>query len=327
MSTPSKIIRIATRGSALALVQSNHVRSLCGKAFPDFSFELSIIKTTGDKLQTASLAKEGESLPKGLFTKELEAALLDGSADLAVHSLKDLPVDLPEGLLLGAVGRREDVRDVLIYRSVQSPNRGAGRGFDAGLKVRQLPEGALIGTSSTRRKSQLLEHRPDLRITEHRGNVLTRIEKLLKNPGLDATMLAAAGLFRLGFEIGPDGSLRGKDMPEGILASPVELDEMLPCVGQGALGIETRLNDDRISKICQALNHPATEFAVTAERAFLRGMGGGCQSPVAAFGELIDGSVRLRAASFKRQPARFAESMRPAREANELGLFLAKQLQ
>jgi hydroxymethylbilane synthase len=308
-------------------VQSNLVRSLCRKAFPNFSFELSIIKTTGDKLQTASLAKEGETLPKGLFTKELEVALLNGSADIAVHSLKDLPVDLPDGLILGAVGKREDVRDVLIYRAANSPNRGAGRGFEPGLQVRQLPQGALIGTSSTRRKAQLLAQRPDLRVTDHRGNVLTRIEKLLKNPELDATILAAAGLCRLGYEIAADGSLCGKDMPEGILAAQVGVDEMLPCVGQGALGIETRAMDERISKICQGLNHPATQHAVIAERAFLRGMGGGCQSPVAAFGEFSDGKVRLRAASFRQQPARFAEGTRPAKEANELGLSLANQLQ
>src|SRR6516162_7465171 len=163
MSSSSQIIFIATRGSALALAQANMVLAQCKAAFPDHQFELKIIKTTGDKLQTASMAQEGKSLPKGLFTKELEVALLRNKADLAVHSLKDLPTELPAGLKLGAVGKRADVRDVLIYRDAEylrkaetdnssaewSPGQSAGRGFNSKLKLQDLPSGAVIATSST----------------------------------------------------------------------------------------------------------------------------------------------------------------------------------
>src|SRR5437879_2004242 len=172
MSFASKPIVIATRGSALALAQANLVFDQCRAAFPKLKFEIKIIKTTGDKLQTASLAKPAESLPKGLFTKELEVALLKHKADLAVHSLKDLPTELPAGLKLGAVGKRADVRDVLIYRDAGhlaraaaaensadwSPGQSARRGFKPGLKIEELPAGAVVATSSTRRKAQLQTH-------------------------------------------------------------------------------------------------------------------------------------------------------------------------
>src|SRR5689334_877001 len=158
-------IFIATRGSALALAQSNMILAQCRAAFPEMSFELKIIKTTGDKLQTASLAHEGKNLPKGLFTKELEVALLKNEADLAVHSLKDLPTELPDGLTLGGVGgRREDVRDVLIYRNGQGTS-GTPRGFKPNLAVSELPAKAVVATSSTRRKAQLLEENRALQVT------------------------------------------------------------------------------------------------------------------------------------------------------------------
>ena len=162
----SKPLIIATRGSALALVQSNAILVQCRDAFPERAFEVRIFKTTGDKLQTASLANT--ELPKGLFTKELEVALLNGEADLAVHSLKDLPTALPAGLILGAAGRREDVRDVLLYRSGEG---GSLRGFPPGLTIHGLPKGATVATSSTRRGAQLQELRPDLKIVPIRGNV------------------------------------------------------------------------------------------------------------------------------------------------------------
>src|SRR5260370_35645311 len=169
-------IIIATRGSALALAQSNMVLALCRAAFPQLTFELRIIKTTGDKLQTASLAQEGNALPKGLFTKELEVALLNREADFAVHSLKDLPTELPTGLKLAAVGERADVRDVLIYRDERA--KSVRTGFKPKLAIEDLPEGAVVATSSTRRKAQLLTHNPALKVPDIRGNVLTRIQKL-----------------------------------------------------------------------------------------------------------------------------------------------------
>lgn len=315
------------------------VLGLCRKAFPDRLFELKVIKTTGDKLQTASMSKPDASLPKGLFTKELEVALLEKEADLAVHSLKDLPTELPEGLILGAVLRRADVRDVMIYRSKAlvekqaqtksddwTPGQAVMRGFKAHLRVRGLPQGATVATSSTRRKAQLLALRPDLRIVEIRGNVGTRLQKLADQAEIDATILAAAGLDRLGFYVFSDGSLRGKDIPQGLLATHLEADEMLPCVGQGAIGIETRAKDEVTAEICAALNHVPTWQSVTTERAFLRGMGGGCQSPVGAHAELLGHQLRLRAVSFVKGTAERTEKFRPAREAELLGKEVAEVL-
>src|SRR5271167_2680268 len=198
-------IIICTRGSALALAQANLIAAQCRKAFPKLRFELKIIKTTGDKLQKASMALVEGGLPKGLFTKELEVALVKGQADLAFHSLKDLPTDLPAGLVLAATPKREDVRDVLIYRdsaflanqkeSIKeqadwSPGQGALRGFKPHIKLKDFPKGATIATSSTRRKMSLLAVRPDLKIVEIRGNVTTRMQKVAERGELDATVLA-----------------------------------------------------------------------------------------------------------------------------------------
>src|SRR6185369_10661778 len=182
---------IATRGSALALAQANMILGQCRAAFPKLEFALTIIKTTGDELQTASLAKEGQELPKGLFTKELEVALLNGKADLAVHSLKDLPTELPAGLMLGAVGKRADVRDVLIYREEQSDQKQT-RGFKAGIKICDFPAGTVVATSSTRRKAQLLTQNPNLKVPDIRGNVGTRMQKVAQKGDLHATVLALA---------------------------------------------------------------------------------------------------------------------------------------
>src|SRR5271170_839407 len=264
-------ILIATRGSALALAQANLIAAHCRAAFPQLQFELKIIKTTGDQLQTLSLSKAGETLPKGLFTKELEVALLAGQADLAVHSLKDLPTDLPAGLKLAATPLRADVRDVLVYRPIGSTRRG----FPPQTRLKDFPAGATIATSSTRRKMQLLAARPDLNIVEIRGNVSTRLQKVAKLDQLDATVLALAGLTRLNFKIHADGKLAADGAPEGLVATILDLDQMLPCVGQGAIGLEIRAQDERIERICQRLNHHETFHAVTAERAFLKAMGGG----------------------------------------------------
>ena len=317
-----KPIIICTRGSALALAQANMIAAQCRTAFPELRFELQIIKTTGDKLQKASMAKTDPSLPKGLFTKELEVAMLAGEADLAVHSLKDLPTELPEGLILAATPKREDVRDVLIYRADGS----AKRGFPPHVKLQDFPQGATIATSSTRRKQSLLAARPDLNIVEIRGNVATRMKKVADNAEVDATILALAGLTRLQFKISADGTIHGDDVPVGLLATILSLDEMLPCVGQGAIGIETRANDERITKICAKLNHVETFQAVTAERSFLRGMGGGCQSPVGAHATIAGDMITLKAISFRDEAMKRGEAKRPAAEAALLGAQIAAQL-
>jgi hydroxymethylbilane synthase len=333
-------ITIATRGSALALAQAHMILAQCRAAFPSLEFQIKIIKTTGDKLQTASLANP--ELPKGLFTKELEVALLNGQADLAVHSLKDLPTDLPAGLTLGAAGKRADVRDVLIYRDAsfsRAPSSGsARRGFGPHLTLADLPADAIVATSSTRRRAQLLARRPDLRVIPIRGNVPTRLKKVAELAEMDATVLAAAGLHRLHYQIGSDGKLTGpvdppqtgtKELyaPEGLCASHLALDDMLPCVGQAAIGIEIRAGDERVSAVCQKLNDAETFQCVTAERAFLKAMGGGCQLAVAAYAEPVGGDVRMRAVSFLSGKVQRTEGHRPAAEAAELGRELANRFQ
>ncbi len=317
-----KPIIICTRGSALALAQSNMIAAQCRAAFPELRFELQIIKTTGDKLQKASMAKTDPSLPKGLFTKELEVAMLKGEADLAVHSLKDLPTELPEGLILAATPKREDVRDVLIYRAAGS----ATRGFKPQAQLKDFPPNATIATSSTRRKMSLLAARPDLNIVEIRGNVATRMQKVAERGDMDATILALAGMTRLHFTINANGTISGEAVPAGLLATVLELDVMLPCVGQGAIGIEIRANDERIGKICEKLNHADTFHAVTAERAFLRGMGGGCQSPVAAHATLSGGQISLKAISFRDETVKRGEASSPVSEAARLGEQIAAAL-
>ena len=336
----SSTISIATRGSALALAQANLVIAQCREAFPKLTFELNIIKTTGDKLQTASLAQEGKTLPKGLFTKELEVAVLEHTADLAVHSLKDLPTELTAGLRLGAVGKRADVRDVLIYRNGDylrsaalnqkpgdsSPGQSSRRGFGSGLQIKDLPPNAVVATSSTRRRAQLLEHNARLQTPDIRGNVATRLTKLAEKAELDATILALAGITRLNFRITPEGRLEGDEVPDGLMATILDTEEMLPCVGQGAIGIEIREGDERLATLCERLNHFSTIQCVTAERAFLAAMGGGCQSPIAAYAEVIGNQLRLRVLSFANGPVRRAESKGPVEEAAELGQQLAAEL-
>ena len=340
MSTVARPIVIATRGSALALAQANFVFDQCRAAFPKLKFEIKIIKTTGDRLQTASLANPAESLPKGLFTKELEVALLKHRADLAVHSLKDLPTELPAGLKLGAVSKRVDVRDALICRDAEY--RGAEeaktavtrrmsrpsqrRGFKQKISLRDLPQGATIATSSTRRKAQLLANRPDLNVVEIRGNVVTRLQKLDEQAEIDAVVLAAAGLERLSFRITPEGRLQGDAVPDGLLATVLEPEIMLPCVGQGALGIEIRENDERVAVICERLDHYNTRQCVAAERAFLGAMGGGCQSPIAAYAEVVGDQVRLRVVSFQGGTPRRGEAKRGLKESTALGEELAAAL-
>ena len=328
---------IGTRGSRLALIQARSVIDRLSKLHPDFKFELKKVTTSGDKQTTAPL---DQLQGVGFFVKEIEGELRNGTVDLAVHSLKDLPTELPAGLALGAVGKRADVRDVLIYRDAAylraaeadnaaaewSPGQSARRGFKPGLAVKNLPAGAVVATSSTRRKAQLLTLNPGLKVPDIRGNVVTRLQKVAERAELDATVLALAGLTRLNFRITPEGRLEGDAVPDGLLATILDTEVMLPCVGQGAVGIEVRESDERIAAICERLNHFNTRQCVIAERAFLAGMGGGCQSPVAAYAEVVGKQLKMRALSFASGPVRRAQARRPIKEALELGQQLAAEL-
>ena len=303
---------LATRGSPLALTQTNQIAALCRAAFPEDSFEIKVIKTTGDKLQSLSISQTDPSLPRGLFTKELEEALLDGRADLAVHSLKDLPTDLPAKLILGAVGKREDARDVLIAR--------LGKGT---LSLKGLPKGATIATASVRRQAQVEATRPDLRIVPMRGNVGTRLRKLEESEDYFGLILAAAGLARLGYKFRPGGTLRGPEAPSGLRAAILDLEEMLPCVGQGAIAIEVRAGDARLASICERLNDVKTMQCVRAERSFLRTMGGGCQSPLGAFATIAGRKLHLRALLVEGKRIHRAEASGSPTEAITIGAGLA----
>ena len=249
--TEQRRLRIGTRGSALALWQAEWVKSQLLGGQQELIVELVVIKTTGDKILDVPLAMVGG---KGLFVKEIEEALLDGRADLAVHSVKDMPAELPEGLHLAAMPPREDPRDALISKN--------GAGLD------KLPHGARVGTSSLRRAAQLLHLRPDLRIETLRGNVDTRLRKL-ESEGLDAIVLAAAGLKRMELS--------------QVISEYLEPERILPAVGQGALGIETRIGDVSTNEIVASLIHQQTVTTVRAERAFLKRLEGGCQVPIGGY--------------------------------------------
>ena len=254
---PSEL-KIGTRGSQLALFQANWVKDELARAHPDLHAVLIKIKTTGDKIQDAPLAKIGG---KGLFVKEIEEALLQKRIDLAVHSIKDVPTEFPKGLHLSVITKREDPRDVLISRD--------------GKRLKDLPQNAKIGTSSLRRQAQLLHFRSDVDLVPLRGNLDTRLKKL-KTMNLDAIILAFAGVKRLGFE---------ERITEII---PPEIS--LPAIGQGALGIETRTDDHAVEDKIRFLNDRDSFIAITAERAFLQKLEGGCQVPIAAFAR-IDGTT------------------------------------
>lgn len=290
-----QVLRIGTRGSVLALWQAEWVKARLERHWPHLQVELVIIKTSGDRIQDVSLATVGG---KGLFVKEIEEALLAREVDLAVHSMKDLPGDLPEGLTISAVPEREDTHDVLITRH--------------GETLWELPAGTRVGTSSLRRQALLLALNPGLRVEMLRGNVDTRLRKQREGV-VDATVLAAAGLKRLG--ITPEHSS--------------ELDDsvFLPAIGQGALGIETRAEED-LRELVQPLHHEATALAVTAERAFLRRMGGSCRTPLAAKGIISGDTVQLRAlvASPDGTQVIRGEVSGPQADAEQMGAALAEQL-
>jgi hydroxymethylbilane synthase len=255
-----KALRIGTRGSSLALWQARNIsESLREKA--GIETEIVIIKTSGDKFQQTSFGQIGT---KGVFVKELEDALLDERIDLAVHSMKDVPTELPEGLTIAAIAKREDVRDALLSST--------------GASLETLPRGARVGTSSLRRQSQLLHARPDLRMLELRGNVETRIEKLRRGD-YDAIVLAKAGLDRLGLN--------------GNISQVLPCDVSMPAAGQGAIGIEARSADAETLRSLVILEDPQTRSGVTAERALLAGLGGGCQLPIGAWGRIESGKLVL----------------------------------
>ncbi len=259
--TKRKIV-IATRGSKLALWQAEWIKSLLKEIDPDFEVDLNKIKTTGDKILDVPLAQVGG---KGLFVKEIEEAMLRGEADLAVHSMKDVPTDLPEGLHLTAITKREDPRDAFI----------AGKGIKS---FADLPEGAKVGTSSLRRMCQLLNIRPDIRITQLRGNVDTRLRKLDEGE-FDAIILATAGIKRLGHA--------------DRITEMLPTDLSVPAIGQGAVGIECRVDDNFINGLLKQLNHEETSICVRAERAFLKKLEGGCQVPIGAYARLSEGKLLI----------------------------------
>ncbi|MGZ8548705.1 MAG: hydroxymethylbilane synthase [Sulfuricurvum sp.] len=259
-----KKLYLATRGSKLALWQSNHIKSVIESARPDIEVELKIIITTGDKILDVPLAKIGG---KGLFLKEIEEAMLAGEAQMAVHSLKDVPTVMPKGLLLSAITIREDVRDAMLSEKYPT--------------ISALPQGAIVGTSSLRRRMQLVKQRPDLVIKDLRGNVDTRIRKL-KEGEFDAIILASAGINRLGFA----------DLVEYFY--PISLDEMIPSMGQGALGIET-IDEPWVLEIAAMLEDKNSRIETTIEREFVDTLQGGCQVPIGVSARVqANGDVRIR---------------------------------
>ena len=291
-----KTLKIATRQSPLALWQAEHIRARLQELHADLQVELVTFVTQGDKILDTPLAKIGG---KGLFVKELEAALLDGRADLAVHSMKDVPMALPEGLSLAVICEREDPLDAFVSNTYAS--------FD------ELPQGAKVGTSSLRRKSQILKARPDLEIIDLRGNVGTRLSKLDAG-NYDAIILASAGLKRLGLI----------DRIRHTLKPAVSL----PAVGQGALGLECRDRDQVVLDLILPLLHAETDACVRAERAFNAYLEGGCQVPIAGYATLQDGKIAIegRVGSVDGATLLKAELQGDVNQAEQLGVALAQNL-
>lgn len=256
-----KIIRIGTRGSQLALYQAKKVKATLEELFPELQVELKIIKTKGDKILDVALSKIGD---KGLFTKEIENELIDGTVDIAVHSLKDLPTKLPEGLKLGAVLERGEFRDALVSKN--------------GKKLNELKAGDIVATSSLRRIAGLLKINNQIVIKDIRGNVNSRLQKM-EDGYCDAMIMAAAGLQRLGLE--------------NYITEILEPEVVMPAVSQGAIAIETRINDPRVDALMEKVNHLPTWNAVTAERAFLSHLEGGCQVPLGCYSKVENGILKL----------------------------------
>lgn len=296
----NKPLRIGTRGSPLALAQANLVRDrllAAHQALAPEATEICIIKTTGDRILDRPLAEAGG---KGLFTKEIEEALLEGSIDLAVHSMKDMPTVLPGGLDVPCLLEREDPRDVFI--SAKAAN------------LWDLPDGAVVGTASLRRQAQILRRRPDLKVVNIRGNVQTRLRKIEAGEA-DATLLALAGLKRLGLT--------------DAATAVIPLEDMLPAVAQGAIGIECRAGDDRILELLAALNHPATQTCIAAERAMLAVLEGSCRTPIAGLAQFDEaGGISLRAMVLTPDGRTVHETSRagPASDAERLGRDAGEEL-
>jgi len=291
----SKII-IGTRGSALALWQTHWIQNNLQQLAPECRFEAKYIKTSGDKILDAPLAQIGG---KGLFVKEIELALLSGEIDMAVHSMKDMPTVLPDGLTIGAIAQRADPSDALISHK--------------GFKFANLPLDAKIGTSSLRRRAQLLHSRPDLNIHNLRGNLDTRIAKL-KNEGFDAIVLATAGVQRLGFD--------------ELITERLPYETCLPAVGQGAIGVEVRDDGTELLELVRRINHFESAMAVTAERAMLTDLGGGCQIPIAALGRVLKEKLSLEGLVASVDGSRVVRSSvcGDLLDADELGKQLARKL-
>ncbi|MBF0559073.1 MAG: hydroxymethylbilane synthase [Nitrospirae bacterium] len=297
----NKIV-IGTRGSALALWQAEWVKAELQRRNPGLSIELSKIKTTGDKILDVPLAKVGG---KGLFVKEIEEALLQGEADIAVHSMKDVPTEFPAGLHLAVICEREDPRDAFV--AAMSGGKFKVRGFD------DLGEGAKIGTSSLRRSCQILNKRPDLQIEQLRGNLNTRFRKL--DEGMyDAIILAVAGVKRLGWE--------------NRITEVLPYEASLPAIGQGAVGIECRTQDDEINRLIMPLDHIGTSVCVRAERALLKRLEGGCQVPIAAHARLEAGAIFINGLVGSVNGDRLIRHSIQGRpdEAEALGVQLAESL-
>lgn len=293
---PEQTIRIATRKSPLAMWQAEHVAQALKQAHPGLAVKILGMSTQGDKILDTPLAKIGG---KGLFVKELEQRMLSGDADIAVHSMKDVPVELPEGLHLAVIMQREDPRDAFVSN------------HHAGFSV--LPEGARVGTSSLRRQCQLADRRPDLEIIPLRGNVNTRLRKL-DDGEYDAVILAAAGLLRLGF---------AERIREFIPTA-----DSLPAIGQGAIGIECRADDERVNALLAPLHHEDTASCVRAERALNARLEGGCQVPIGGHAELHDGQLWLRGlvGTVDGSEVVRAEIRGPADQADALGRAVAEEL-
>lgn len=287
--SPPAPILIGTRGSALALVQADTTEGSIAAMLPEMETRRIIIKTTGDRrtdVSLAAVAKAEGTFDKGVFIKELEQALDDGTIDIAVHSLKDLPTVLDPRFALAAVLERAPVRDVLVTRS------------PGGLE--SLPSGARVGTSSVRRARQLAFLRPDLVVCDLRGNVPTRLEKLASGEACDAILLAEAGLVRLGHitALPPDGLAETVTGVPGLFATRLNEEQFLPAAGQGAIGLEIRADDSRSRVIAESIGHAETWTRITAEREFLRLLDAGCHTPVGVFSSLSNGLLHLKARVF-----------------------------